>query len=331
MIFCYVRKHYQILKYSYLSNYKIGTGAFSTIKIGDKLSPFTPSAISLSKYNMYKKIHQEYLERFRIAHNVNNYSEFQSFNPLTKEINTHTRNVLGYGDNKEYGTMDTTGTASGLSSKELKEKALLELIEKNEVMLIWYLEKGFNVLIDEEIKKLINSIGFHSEDIYIFCSSNLCNLTTFAVFLFDDKGIVSTGVSLNKDPKKALTNALLEAKLLESFYRDSETSPYKSFNQYNYKIIYEFIDKLSKSMKCINFVDDIQQDIILSPWINSIEFAVLNTNSYQEYVTIRCFSKELLNAIPSDGNILANLDKKIFRIYHLDEDGILKKPSCIIL
>lgn len=331
MIFCYFKKRYQILEYSYLSNYKIGTGAFSTIKIGDKLSPFTPSAIGLSKYNVYKKIHQEYLERFRIAHNVGNYSEFQSFNPLTNKINTHTRNVLGYGHNKEYGTMDTTGTASGLPSKKLKEKALLELIEKNEVMLIWYLEKGFNVLIDEEISQLIDSIGLYSEDIYIFCSSNLCNLTTFTVFLFNDKEIISTGISLDKNSKKALTNALLEAKLLESFYRDSETSPYKSFSQDNHKIAYEFVSNLSKKMKSTNITEDIQQDINLSLWINSIEFAVLNTNSYQDHVTIRCFSKDLLNAIPSGENILANLDKKIFRMHHLQEDIVLSKPSCIIL
>lgn len=331
MLFCYFNERYQILKYSYLSNYKIGSGVFSTIKIGNTLSPFTPSAIDLSKYNVYKKTHQEYLERFRVAHNINNCSKFQSFNPLTNEINTHIRNILGYGNNEEYGAMDTTGTASGLPSKELKEKALLELIEKNEVMLIWYLGKGFNVLINQKIRRLIVSIGFHSEDIYIFCSNNLCNLTTFAVFLFNDKKIVSTGVSLDKDSKEALTNALLEAKLLESFYRDSEISPYKSFNENDYKIIYEFVDELSKSMKGINFVGNIQQDVILSPWINSIEFAVLNTKSYQDFITVRCFSKELLNAIPDTENILYSIDKKIFKTYHLDESSIFKKPPCIIL
>lgn len=331
MLFCYFNERYQILKYSYLSNYKIGTGFLSTLKIDNKLSPFIPSAIGLSKYNVYKKMHQEYLERFRIVHNVDNHEQCQSFNPLINEINTYTRDVLGYGNNKEYGAMDTTGTASGLPSKELKEKALFELIEKNEVMLIWYLEKGFNVLIDEEIRKLINSIGFHSEDIYIFCSNNLCNITTFAVFLFNDKKIVSTGVSLDKDSKKALTNALLEAKLLESFYRDSEISPYKSFNQNDYKTIYEFIDELSKSLKSINIDEDIQQDITLLPWISSIEFAVLNTNPCQEHITIRCFSKELLNAIPSIENILYSMDKKIFKIYHLDESSVLKKSPCIIL
>lgn len=331
MLFCYFNERYQILKYSYLSNYKIGTGAFSTIKTGNKLSPFTPSAIGLSKYNVYKKMHQEYLERFRIAHNLDNHEQFQSFNYLTNEINTHTRNILGYGNNKEYGAMDTTGTASGLPSKELKEKALFELIEKNEVMLIWYLEKGFNILIDEGIRQLIDSIGFHSEDIYIFCSNNLCNLTTFAVFLFNDKKIVSTGVSLDKDSKKALTNALLEAKLLESFYRDSQISPYKSFSQSDFKITYEFVNDLSKKMKNINIAGNTHQNITLSPWINSIEFAVLNTNPCQEHITIRCFSKELLNAIPSIENILYSMDKKIFKIYHLDESSVLKKPPCIIL
>lgn len=331
MIFCYYQEGYYISKYSYLSNYKIGSGVFSTIKKGDRLSPFTPSAIDLSKYNVYKKVHQEYLERFRIAHNIDNNSKVKSLNPVTGQIFTHNRSILGYGFNDEYGVMDTTGTASGLPSNELKEKALLELIEKNEVMLMWYLGKGFNVLMDQNIRRLVNSIGFHSEDIYIFCSNNLCNLITFAVFLFNNNKIVSTGVSVDKDSNKALFKALLEAKLLESFYRDSQISPYRLFGQYEYKIIYEFVKNLSREMESINMMENVQQNIILSPWIDSIEFSILNIKAYQEYVTIRCFSKELLNSIPNSKNVLSSLDKKIFKEYGLDKKNVLEKPSCAIL
>ena len=314
-----------------LLSYKVGYGVFSTIKKEGKLSPFTPSGIDLSKHNVYKKVHQEYLERFRIAHNFNNSSKFKSFNPFKKQISTYSRNIIGYGFNDEYGNMDTTGTASGLPSNDLKEKALLELIEKNEAMLIWYLGKGHNVLIDKNIKQLINRIGFNSKDIYIFCSNNLCNLTTFVVFLFNDGEIISSGVNIDKDSKKALANALLEAKLLESLYRDSQISPYKVFNQYLHKRIYEFVENLSKKMGNINFIFDVQKNVILLPWITSIEFAVLNTKSYQDFITIRCFSKELLNSIPSKENILIDLNKKIFKQYGINETIVLKIPPCIIL
>lgn len=198
-------------------------------------------------------------------------------------------------------------------------------------MLIWYLGKGHNVLIDKNIQQLINRIGFNSKDIYIFCSSNLCNLTTFVVLLFNDGKIISSDVNADKDSKKALTNALLEAKLLESFFRDSEISPYKLFNQYHHKIIYRYVESLSKKMGDVCNICSIQQNVILLPWITSIEFAVLNTKSYQDFITIRCFSKELLNSIPSKKNILADLNKKIFKQYGINETIILKIPPCIIL
>lgn len=331
MLFCFSRGRYQILKYSYLTNYKIGSGLFSTVKIDNKLSPYTPTAIDLSRHNVYKKIHQEYLERYRVAHNTNNFLKLESFNPFEKKICTHNRNILGYGFNDEYGSMDTTGTASGFYSNILKEKALLELIEKNEIMLIWYLAKGYNVLIEQDISNLIKCIGFYSEEIYIFCSNNLCNITTFAVFLFHNEKIVSTGINADKDSKQALFKALLEAKLLETYYRDSTISPYKIFNKDDYKEIYEFIKNLSKKMKSTSFVEDVKREIILSPWISSIEFALLNTKLHQDYVTIRCFSKELLNCVPGKQNILRSLDKLIFKKYNIDENAILSNTQCVIL
>ncbi|MBU3228912.1 YcaO-like family protein [Clostridium algidicarnis] len=331
MLFCYFGQRYKILKQSYLPNYKIGFGVFGTVKAENKLSPCTPSAIDLSKYDLYKKVYQEYLERFRIAHNTNSYYKVKCFDALNQKISINNRNVLGYGLNDEYGVMDTTGTASGFNSEKLKEKALLELIEKNEVMLIWYLEKGYNVSIDKVVRRLINSIGFHSQDIYIFCSNNLCNLTTFSIFLFNNKEIVATGVSIDKDSEKALSKALLEAKLLEAFYRDSDISPYKLFSNHQYKTIYEFVKNLSYTLESICIEKDVKKDIILAPWITSIEFAILNTKCYQDYITIRCFSKELLNCIPNQDNIFQSLDKKIFKSYNLSEADILRKPPCIIL
>lgn len=331
MIFCYNKDRYHILKHSYLSEYKIGYGTFNSIKIDDKLSPFRPTAIDSSTYKTYIKVHQEHLERFRIAHNFRNEEYVQSFNPITKEIIKHKRDVIGYDFNEEYGIMDTTGTASGLKGDMLKEKALLELIEKNEAMLIWYSDMGYTVLINEYVKKLINRIGFDSENLFIFCSSNLCNLTTFLVLIFDEGKIVSTGVAIDKDTKIGLEKALLEAKLAETFYKDTEVSPYKPYTMREHNLTYRFVLELANNKKAISFTEDVQDEIVISPWIESIEFAILNTKSYQDYVTIRCFSKELINCVPDKNGILLSINKKIFKRYSINRDDILAIPPSIIL
>lgn len=103
MIFCHNRERFNILKHSYLSNYKMGYGVFNTIKIKNKLSPFTPAAIDLSVYRKYIKVHQEYLERIRIAHNFRNQEYIKTFNPITEEVLRHKRDIIGYGYNEEYG------------------------------------------------------------------------------------------------------------------------------------------------------------------------------------------------------------------------------------
>lgn len=331
MLFCYFGKSYQVLKNSYLLNQKIGFGCFSTIKIDNKLSPCTPSAIDLSKYNVYKKIYQEFLERYRIACNMNNYSKIESFNPLMKKVIKNNRHVIGYLYNNEYGFMDTTGTASGIYSKRLKEKALLELIEKNEAMLIWYLEKGCKIIINQQIKDLINSIGFYSEEIYIFSSSNLCNLNTFLIILFHNEKVIATGVSIDKDSSKALYKSLLEAKLIEALYMDENISSYNKFTKNDYEIIYKYVKYLSNNMGNVYFKKDIKQEIILASWINSIEFAILNTKLNQEFITLRCFSKQLLNCIPNKEYIIKCINKDIFTEYNVNKNYIVDKPDSIIV
>lgn len=225
--------------------------------------------------------------------------------------------------------MDTTGTASGLNGSQVKEKALLELIEKNEALLIWYSNIGYRLLIDEYISKLINGIGFDSNELFIFCSSDLCNFTTFVVLVFDNGKVISTGVAIHKDRVVGLENALLEAKLAESIYKDTKMSPYRLFTMDDHNIFYKFTSEL-KYTKTINFVSDVQEELQISPWIKSIEFAILNTKLYQDYVTIRCFSKDLMNFIPDKNSILQSIDKEIFKRYSINRDNILAIPPSII-
>jgi len=331
MLFCYYPRRHAVISSSYLVDYKISTGILSTVKTGAELSPYYSAAIDLSKHIAYKKMHQEHLERYRIAHNMKNQSEVMSFDFIKGEICTHNRSVLGYGFNQEYGVMDTTGTASGIYSNLIKEKALLELIEKNEAMLIWYLQKGMNVLIDKYTKQLIKKIGFHSEELYIFSSNNICNLDTFVVLLFHNKRIVGTGVSIDKNSKIGLTNALLEAKTMECVYTGLEASPFNVCTSSDHKRIYEYVNNISVNMGTTNLKEKVNENIIISSWVTSIEVAILNTQKFQEYATIRCFSKEMLNCVPCKKNILESIDKKIFKEFKLNHKIISERPSCIIL
>ncbi len=100
--------------------------------------PYGNTSAGKKKSVLLGKIYNEYLERFKMVNNdrIEAKVDLVSLNDLSVEMQS--RKTLTYETDDIYGLKDTTGTSSGLDSSFLVEKAVLELIEKNELIPIWY-------------------------------------------------------------------------------------------------------------------------------------------------------------------------------------------------
>lgn len=94
------------------------------------------------------------------------------------------------------------------------------------------------------------------------------------------------------------------------------------FNSYNYtneihSKIYLKLKYWRKNFKMIKY-DDLKKHnkIILNKEITSLEIAVLNYSLMSDKITVRCFSKDLFNCIPTN-EIVSVSDKKIVKIFNI--------------
>lgn len=331
MIFSYLYSSYMSGEKNFIGDLNKTFGIFSTLRIRDKLTPFTSCAIDSSKYTAFKKLHQEHLERFRMGVNTNKEEKTYSMDILNSKIYERNRKLFGYGYNDEYGLIDTTGTSSGYFSEKLKQKAFFELIEKNEAMLFWYAGKGSVVKHDKKIRNLINKTGLNSYEVLIFAVNEIANIYTIIVITFKDQEIISTGVSLKKIFMDSLNTALMECRLLEMFYDGIGKSFRYKLSKKEHRDIYEFINSLTDSLNSMEPIYNDFDKVVFKPWLTSLELVVLNTNKYQDFLTVKCVSKDLLNCVANHSIILNSLDKKVLKQYSIGEDSVRTRPDCIIL
>lgn len=330
MLFCYSGMRYNLRRHIYLNNYQIAYALLGSNNHNKKLTPNTPSAIDLKKYTAIKKMHNEHLERSRIGYNYLD-KECISFDVINGLTKVRTRNDFCYGYNSTFGYLDTTGTASGLYSKQLISKAMNELIEKNEMLLLWYLKKGHQLVIDNDIKNLISRIGFYSNEVFVFLSDYISNVYTIAVVLFHKNQLMATGISLNEDENVGLINALMEAKLMESIFLEDSLNTYKDlFSKEDYEKIYEQIITFSAKFNKINYKQLSKKNIVLGNWVNNLEVAMLNIHPTEELATIRCCSTDLVNAIPLKEYLLES-NKKILFKFGITNEYLLKCVNSIFI
>lgn len=326
MVFSSEHNIYTCLRLYQKDNY-ISIGSLECNIINHHRMPFACSAIDGKFSGSLIKLYSEHLERSRIGFNSFDQSECNIVNLITGEISTIQRKNIGYGHNKLFGVMDTTGTASGQSSKKNIEKAFNELIEKNELGLLWYKGEGYAVCINKQMQVYLSSKGIHCEYVRIFVANNLGRQFTVIVILFGkEKEVLSTGVSSNINILKSLENAILEAQLI---YHNCTLPRVKQDHEIKEKDIFDYVELLSNKLVAIDiFRDDLPKGI-MPEWISNIYCAMLNTKTWQKDVTIRVFSSNLLNCLPNKENIYACPDTTIVRKYSLLDIDTL--PDCIVV
>lgn len=297
-----------------INGYKIPEGCSSTDK--------AYQTALIKQYN-------EQMERTKLGYNTFSNQRCVAYELIQKKSVLIKRSDIGYGLTS-FGSMDTTGTASGLPSLYTLRKARNELLEKNELGLIWYGGIGNSVLIDNTLEILLKKNGIHEKNVYIFSSRNLSSAIAFCVMIFDEnRQLISTGVSLNQNPQLALQSAIDEARLMRFTYY--MIKKYSRFSFYDVEPIYDYVQQLYYSMNLLKINDiKIYKDDWLEDWIHTLFAVILNTKSWQDTLTIRVFSKELLNCLPIKENILQNKSKPIVLKYDL-LSLMEKVPDCVVI
>lgn len=301
-----------------------------------------PSRIGSNDYYINRaclKFCSENNERKQLGYLLKKDIEFSGYNVIDKKIVTLNASEVCYGWNKRYGLMDTTGTASGVkNSSDILEKAMKEIIEKNELLLFWY--SGINIrYIDYKDLKMgiIRDCILDQFENFIFIVRNISNLYTCIVITFDrnKKQIISSGVSGELELKQAIKGAIGEAIQLVSCFNRSEK---EHLNRYAFVTLEEsekiynkllYMKNKSEEMIVENLKPINNKGIKLSSWISDLTIVYLNVSgNLCNGKTIRCCSKDLFNCIPTLQNIKLSLHKKILTEYSID---YVNSIDCIIV
>lgn len=219
---------------NYLDKRVTGIGSVYTIHCKNRELPYTTSAQGQNLHELVKKIYSEFSERIGFGC----YSYFKkktyTLNLENLKISTVLTNELGIGHNAELGNIDTTGTAAGTASKNVIEKAIFELLEKNELYFFWYLNYGKRLKETRVIKLFLKRQGMEEFENYFFEVQTLSLYYTVIYVSIKESHIISTGISCTPYRYKSIKNAIAEAKIIYmfnlrrgSFYLDLSESEHK--------------------------------------------------------------------------------------------------------
>lgn len=292
-----------------------------------KVFPYTNTSTSKSKSIALGKLHSEFLERFKMTyhHRMSKKTTSIKYGDLTQtKINNE---ALTYGGDIIYGHKDTTGTASGFCSTEIIEKAICELVEKNELMLMWYKKLTYVVEPTQSVVQQIISYGLNPCNVKLFFAQNFNNLFTIICFILNDNGlIIGSGISCDKDVCSALTSSIEEAIMQEwvdTFAKD------KIFSQEDPNLKKNFEELCNAKTIDIATLSPVR-NIEIDKRFDDIEIVLLNLNGKNQELTVKAISKSLMNCIPVSARIIQNKDKAIVKLFNV-ADNAESIPECAVV
>lgn len=312
------KNSYGVQSNIFINNYHVGYVNLSRVKTKQGVTAGSAFSVDNHKQLSIIKSYNEFLERFSLGIPIDSTKIIKSIDLEKRKIANRAYSEFGYGKHM-IGFNDTTGTASGKSSEIIIQKALTELIEKNEVFCFWYGLKGRKISIDQRIIKQIDCYKFISNQFKLYVISELSNFPTVIVMGFLDKKLITTGVCCSTDINKALNLALKEAKGIEwqTFKNPLATSSH--YSNLMHKRIFERVQFMDKTLKSVsNVTINKSKTLKTIDWINHIEVAVIGDDVTRGIKVIKCISKQLLNSIPIKANIEMQMEKEIVGKYLVD-------------
>lgn len=299
--------------------------------------PWAMSSIANSRRVVLKKIYSEYLERVRVGFQSEIKKDIELIGTDYFENYKFSRKNLSYGYNNIYGVVDTTGSSSGnFKSSYLLNKAVNELLEKNELLLSWYggLCKKYEYTEEECVKYLeyFNEVSDLTDEFFTYVSRNLSNAYCVMFFLFRNKKLVGSGVSLNLSIDLAFKGAIEEAKLLTTIYNKRDYGLYNTFNDKEHNKIYKHIFKMNCNNSVFDFEDvkleSCNKNLIFN-FNNDLKIGYLNLVDDIGGSTIKVYSEYLYNCLPTLENIKIKR-KKVLEDYNINIDN-KNLVDCIVI
>lgn len=267
-----------------------------------------------------KKSYSEYLERFSMGIPIDKEEVTSVVNYIRRGIEKEKFSEFGYGLHSK-GYNDTTGTAVGVVTSEIVEKAISELIEKNEVFCFWYGRAGKKLESTPFVEAVIDKLGFCSNEFFYFVVNEISNFPTIIVMGFLDGRLITTGVACCGNMKEGIYKAFQEAKIIEWQQYNNSKSNFLKYSKKEQKEFYNIIRRKNKVLESeIMSTEEKKRKLELEDWIEDIEIKLLYVDANLGIKVIKCISEDLLSALPVQKNILKSLNKKIVKKYYIDKE-----------
>lgn len=281
---------------NFLKKKYIGYTNLNRIHTSTGNTPNSSTAMGNTKKESLCKAYSEFLERYSMGLSLLKNNNIKIIDYIKMNfVNSNSIN-FSYGYNINYGYCDTTGTATGYNSSFIVEKAITELVEKNDLYKFWYKNKGQFVYIKNN--KILNN--FISDEIFCFTIQEYSNYPTVIIIGFLNKKLISSGISCACNFKMAENNALNEMRIIEWQNFKNNKSVIYNENDLNHEI-YNFIKNKSKTLKKYIKIEYDESKVKLSSEITTLEISIINTR--KGIKTIKCSSRDLLNCIPRKENM----------------------------
>lgn len=310
-MFCKINENYGMTHNFSGKSWKIGYLNGLQLKKGRYYYPSDGTSIGRNKSIVLRKFYSEYLERYRLG-----------IGGVTQS-----GNYISYGYNKFYGFIDTTGTATGVMSKVIIDKALRELIEKNELFNFWFTDRGLRFLITPSQKenKLINELNFVADNHIIIGIRSISNFFTVIVVSFKNKVLTGCGIACESNLEAGIKKALLENKLIEwQQYKNPDSEFYNQSISLGDQV-HKFITNKKYDDIPSSTTEQVKRWVKLENNIPKPEIVILGKNM-DNTVSIKLISEYFLNCIPKKKYLKGSSTQLItsgFNINTADIDCIL--------
>lgn len=321
------KKFFGISESDFIDSPKVAYATLGSVRTIKGNTPVDSTAIDKKLQVALIKCYSEYLERSRMGFNVGLDKKCMVVDMITNVLKPSNHKYYGYNHSVLYGKVDTTGTAAGVNGEMIIKNSFLELIEKNEMFLFWYMKKGNYVIKNSFVRKKISKLGFSSSQIEIFYSDELCTYPTYYVILIDNKKVIATGCGISNSHDKALSKALEEARLLEWQNKNNPNSIYTRMTVEERKQSIVYIELLKKVLPKTSNIERTVLDLKIASWIESVEVMLIAKNN----LVVKCISKDIFNCLPTIENLKKSKNKKIWKIYGCDYSQIENCTPCILL
>ena len=306
-------------------------GSISTMRMFGLEIPSVSSATDWGMQILIKKIYSEYSERENIGIAMASCDDTIGWDFVKRTIERFAEKEVGYGESNRFGYVDTTGTGASVSnSRTVIAKAVSELIEKNELLLFWYLGKGEMVQIDDCVKSELKKYGLDCFENFFFKCQNLSNWSTIIHIACRNREVISTGICCCSNDMDAIKGAINETKTLRTLNLLRHRSSINC-DKLTHETVYRYILELRKKqspkesvkLRRIEYLD-----IEIADWIKNMQILFLGHGEKKGKV-VTALSDSLIKCVPQKGNLKYCSEVEIYKRYQIGD--VEEKVECIVL